>query len=410
MWLLTSWRIENNFMTMFLNVLSIAAAACVASFFWLSVVRAVFFLCPESYLQAEFIADRRALRARVGRLFWKPDETGIHSPGWALLCAPWVAAGFIALMFAHPASYHLAAGATIQYAGGTNVNALCTGVSGTKQELASCVEDAMNTAGWTTNSGHHSLPTALQSATTPTAGLNMIVVLSAGTNCVIFKVQNVAGTHIATTGVFLLPGIGKIYRNIIDKYQAFISLDGSAAARGTIGFGVPFVPTFTGITECIWALGVGVNDTDTGINASWKSCPNLNASSNCTGANSSTVNSFTLLNGTQIENVGGVGANQIGFMSLWLPTTANLQFNTQSQVRWFDGSYPITDPVFGFSNTSINTEGRMCCLLWDAAWINAAIPSETALTFDSHNWLEYTNNNSGVASVYIQGGLALVVP
>src|SRR2546428_688740 len=81
--------------------------------------------------------------------------------------------------------------AAIQYAGGTNVSAQCTATAGTKQELSDCIEDNLVTAGWSVISGSHTTSVLLQSASTPTAALQMRLSLTQGTNCVILKGRNV---------------------------------------------------------------------------------------------------------------------------------------------------------------------------------------------------------------------------
>ena len=83
------------------------------------------------------------------------------------------------------------------YAGGTNVSN--TFVSSAKQDVASGIEDNLNTAGWITISGHHSIPTVLQSAMSPgNQQLRMRVNLYASTNCLGVTVQNVSGSKAGT--------------------------------------------------------------------------------------------------------------------------------------------------------------------------------------------------------------------
>ncbi len=301
--------------------------------------------------------------------------------------------------------------AAIQYAGGTNVNVQCTASLGTKQELADCIEDSLNTAGWTTNSGHHTPTIVLQSVATPTAGLQMIVTLTQGSTSVNIKASNVAGTRGAATGMFLLPGIGKVFRVIADKYQGFVSVDGTPGARSTAAFGTPYVPTFVGVTEAIWANGNGASDGDTSLPSTWKLCLTLNAPNNtCGNSANAAANIWVTLNGTQWENTGSSTADQPGVLGLVNPSPTTLRTSSFTLRNWFDGSYFISEPLMGWAATAFTATATVVGQLWDAAIITTSIPSETALVIDSHNWLAWTNSNAGSVINHVNGTLILVTP
>ncbi len=314
------------------------------------------------------------------------------------------------LLFLSALLWASAAQAAIQYAGGTNVNTQCTASAGTKQELSDCVEDALNTAGWTTISGHHTSTVLVESLITPTASLQMRLQLTQGTNCVTLKARNVGNTRAQSTGMFLLPAVGKVFRVIANKYQGFISTDGTPVARSTAAFGVPYVPTFAGVTEAIWANGNGSADGDTSLPSTWKLCLSLISSSFCGNSNNTATNVWVTLNGTQWENTASDVHDQPGFLGIVAPSSAASRQALPSFSRWFDGSYMISEPLIGWATTAYTGEGQLVGQLWDGALITASIASETALTIDSHNWLTWTNSNAGVAANNIRGTLILVVP
>lgn len=296
--------------------------------------------------------------------------------------------------------------AAIQYAGGTNVNAQCTATAGTKQELSDCIEDNLNTAGWTTISGHHTSTVLLESIATPTAALQMRLQLTQGTNCVILKGRNVGNTKAASTGQFLLPAAAKVFRVIANKYQYFIATDGATLARSWAAGGTPYVPSFAGITEGIWTAGNATSDTDTNTGTSFKFSLTLNG---CGG--SSQANYWATINGTQLEFQSNTNAGYSGVPQFLLPQTAtNAQTNFQPY-RWFDTSSFISEPLLALSVTGANGgEPFVIGSLWDGAIITASIASETSLTFDSHNWLAHTNSNTGTPGSCAKGTLVLVVP
>lgn len=299
-----------------------------------------------------------------------------------------------------------AAHAAIQYAGGTNVNALCTAAAGTKQELSDCVEDELAVAGWTVVSGSHSSTVLLQSLATPTAGLQMRLQLTQGTNCLILKGRNVGNTKAAANGQFLLPGIGVQFRVIANKFQYFITLDGAlgSSSRSAAAGGVLYVPTFVGITEAIWTTGVASTDSDaTGgsVLCSWRNALNMAAATGCSV--------WVTVNGTQYETQSiSIDANGFGIPDLLTPQSTRKSLSTDVY-RWFDGSAFITEPLISIG-TSRTTEGKVSGQLWDAAIITDSMASGTSLTFDSHNWLAFTNSGAGTPTLYAKGTLALVVP
>lgn len=300
--------------------------------------------------------------------------------------------------------------AAIQYAGGTNVNATCTAAAGTKQELSDCIEDNLVVAGWTVISGSHTTSVLLESLATP-ASLQMRLALTQGTNCVILKGRNVANTKAATTGQFLLPAVAKVFRVIANKYQYWIATPGTSAARSVAAGGVLYVPSFTGITEGIWTLGNAVSDTDTNLEPHWKYALSLSQGGACAPAANNTPSYWVTVNGTELQSTGALANSSYGALSLMLPQTGGfLSGSAVSYYRWFDNSSFITEPLIAWCTTGVACEAKVMGQLWDAAIITDSVASETALTFDSKNWLTFTNSNTGTTGTCARGTLVLVVP
>ena len=109
---------------------------------------------------------------------------------------------------------------SIQYAGGTNVDSTLAS-DGTQATLINWIEDQMNTAGWTTISGHHSATIVLASATTPNSNSIRVRLKTTGNACATVELLNAAATLISQT-YFLLPTNAITYQIMADKYQVFI--------------------------------------------------------------------------------------------------------------------------------------------------------------------------------------------
>ncbi len=298
----------------------------------------------------------------------------------------------------------------IQYAGGTNINNQLTAALGTKQELASWIQDELVAAGWTLISGSHSATIVVESAATPASLQMRLTILTSATNCVTLRGSNVGGTKAAAVGQFLLPGIGTNYRILCNKYQYFIATDGNGISRGVAAGGVIYTPSFTGITEAIWTVGNAQSDTDTSVGISWKAALQLNNNAG-TGSNNTQQSIWVTINGTQWESAAGVSAGAFGMLNIMVPFSGFLGYAGGSSVgyRWFDNSAFITEPLL-LVGAGLSLEGKIIGQLWDAAIITDSIAAETSLTFDSHNWLVWTDTSPGSAGISQRGALVIVVP
>lgn len=296
------------------------------------------------------------------------------------------------------------------YAGGANVST--TFVTSAKQDVASGIEDALNTAGWITVSGHHSIPTVLQSAMSPgNQQLRMRVNLYASTNCLGVTVQNVsggkAGTQDTSHGGFLLPGTSKTWRIIANKYQAFVFVPGSNNAREYVGFGVPNLPSFlqagqaSPIYEAIWLNGNAETDSDTTARGSFRSS---------LGWNGSSIGNCTFITNGSIWEMTGSNQGGIGTFTLINMNGNIFQGTNATWYRWHDSSAMLIDPILMWGLTSNSDEGMGRGQLWDCFISNEAYSIDTTLSsIGSHNWWNLTGSNTGTSTTG-RGSVFIVTP
>ena len=279
----------------------------------------------------------------------------------------------------------------IRYAGGTNVNHLFTNDT-TQQTLISTIEDCLNTAGWTTISGHHSATIVLQSATTPTANNSICVRLkTTANNCATVEILNAAASLIGQIH-FLFPtnAAANQFRVIANQYQACVSVPGLTTARGFVFFGVPWIPPFlVGVLngDYGWIMGNSRDDTGT-ASASFRTII-----ASATAPRTSVIMNAVLLNLTANDNAAGL--RLMGH---------NGSYAYGDQKYWHDGVTQFaTDPLLLFGITSGSDTCRIRGQLWDAILLSDAWVIDTAITFDSKSWLAITGGNSG-------GTLAVLIP
>lgn len=301
----------------------------------------------------------------------------------------------------------------IQYSGGTNINTTFTCTTGTRQEIVTGLEDALNSAGWTTISGHHTANVLLESATTPSPQslVCRVKLLDPGSgNCAQVQFRNQGNTKAQANQFFLFPSAGKVYRVIACPYQFFcFSADSLTVGRTFVGGGVPYIPSFLQgiITECIWSQGNSTSsDTSTTLYATFRN-------SNFLGFDNNMCNQWQTVNGNQSEVYGSFGGgNRPGMQNLMVQKGAQDQV-MQSQFapyRWHDGSLLTFEPLITWGLTSSSDEGLIRGQLWDAAMISGQFVADQTTTFDSHNWWVFTNNVLWSSTLTQGATLVLVTP
>jgi hypothetical protein len=278
--------------------------------------------------------------------------------------------------------------------------------AGTKQELINKIESELNACGWTTVSGSGTTNLLMQSALSP-PGQNLQMRLRAkdnAGNCVTLSIENVAGTKASTNsttaGFMLLPAASKTWLFTVNKYQGFIRTPSVSSPREFSGFGVPQVPSrLEGvITEAIWGGGNSVNDTDTTVRACLRDRLRFG-----------TANQAAICNGNLWQRNNSTGALGVGGISL---TAFSCSASTDGifGYSWHDDSVMPFDALIAWGLTATSDVGKFRGLLWDAVISSGAYGAELTTSFDSHNWIVLTDNNTGTAGTYVQGTLFLVTP
>jgi hypothetical protein len=269
----------------------------------------------------------------------------------------------------------------IQHPGGTIVNTTFTG--GTRTQIADGIKDALVTAGWTVASGA-SGDWKLDSAVSPQSLQMRVRLWDPGSgNCAQLRIFNVTETLAPAQSVFLLPGASKTFRVVANKYQAFVWVPGSTAAREFAAFGVPYLPAHldTVITVAGWLMGSGNTDTDTATRTSWRISLRSNA-------------------GTQaiLLNADSLGTNNAGTGALKLMVQGDPQMGANNFVRWHDDSFFLYDAIVGYGMPGTNNECKARGLLWGAFIDSADRAGDATFTFNdgsgAHDFIVITNSNT----------------
>lgn len=285
----------------------------------------------------------------------------------------------------------------IQYSGLTIINT--TFSTTTRLDVVTGIAAALSSAGWTNISGSGTGNQVWKSMTTPQGYAIRVQLLDPGSgNCAQVFLQNAIGsiTQPSNPG-FLLPG--STYRIIANGYQFFVFVPTNVTARGFVAVVCPYVPSFlTGTNTAFGCLhGIAQNDTDASVtNLCWRISLNGAGGNQCCLTNTTIWANFSnatygspMLIPTSYENIGGGGV---------------------SPYRYLDTSLMICDAIIAWSVTSYNTEAFIMGQLWDACLIVDSFVADATATFDSHNWFNLTNNNSGSGSFNTRGSLFLAVP
>lgn len=282
----------------------------------------------------------------------------------------------------------------IRYAPGTKVN-LTVNTDGTRQGLINAIEDALNAAGWTTLSGHHTATIVLQSGSTST-GNSICAALNepAGANaCSRISIRN-ASASLVSQVYYLLPtnavGSGNEFRIVANQYQCAIFVRGvvvytqggagSVNARAFVMFGVlalPSLPNGAITGDFGWIQGDAY--TDAGGNSTY--------GTRClrTFMDNDNHGYFSQIMNGQVAN----GNNTNGALN-----AAQRLLASQSYFKyWHDGiTMVVSDPLMAFGITGAVDPGFIRGQLWDVIVLADAFPMDTVVTHDGNNWAVITNN------------------
>ena len=271
----------------------------------------------------------------------------------------------------------------IQYPGGVIRNQTLTQTAGTKVELVDWIKAELVLAGWTAASGA-SGDWKLDSAIDAQSKQFRVriwdgVAAPTSTNCAQLRIMNVAETIAPAQSAFLLPAVGKTWRIVCNKYQAFIWVPGSATAREFCAFGQAYtgMTACSGITAQAWLVQNASTDTDTSADSSLRT-----AMTCATGA--------FILNAAGVTGIGGTA----GGVPKLMPIGQDANGNASSCVRWHNDDYFLGDALLFTGTTTMNEEGKCRGQLWGAMVDSADRAMDTTFAFDSHNWIVITSSNT----------------
>jgi hypothetical protein len=285
----------------------------------------------------------------------------------------------------------------IQYSGNAQTS---TFTPTTKQDIINAVGAALLAAGWTTASGGTGTTNwMLTSATTPQGFAINVRMKDNGGTCVTFSLEStdgvlVGGNSTTVGGGYLNPGSAQIFRIVCNKYQAFVFVQQPTPARGFVGFGVPWVPSWVqSVTTRIgWMQGNSQTDTDSTVKPSMRT--QLYNGGNSAPATEAMYNTVLW----SVNGAGGVGQVSI---TTFVPATNNIATGTY----WKSGQALIYDALLSWSSVNSTTAGFVMGQLWDSVVSTDTYTGDLTTTFDSHNWIVLTDN--GVVTAQIRGCILL---
>lgn len=294
----------------------------------------------------------------------------------------------------------------IQAAAGGCFNSTFTS-DGTKQSLANSIETALNSAGWTTVSGHNTTNLLMQTAQTPYP-LQMNFRFKAQTNCVVISLESTDGTTIVggnstTAGIPLLPSNGEVWRVIANKYQFCIMVDGSPTVARRFALGcVPYVPSFiTSVTNAGYLIGNAESDASTTARVSPRSVLGM-AQNNCPNFQIA-WNSSIWDNANNLQNATNVSQ---GPAFCEVPQTAGPEggatINTfyVGPLHWPNGDLITADTWIGSALSFASGESFKRFQLWDSIIVLGSFTASgtpTTTTINSRTCQNITHSNVGTA-------------
>ncbi len=289
---------------------------------------------------------------------------------------------------------------SIQYAGGTNVDATYVS-NGTQQSLINAIEDAMNTAGWTTLSGHHTGTIVLQSATTPN-GNSICARLKTGNPCTV-ELLNAAASLISQTHFMYVTATPSTYRIVANQYQVFVYVENTVSVGYAVMWGVPYVlpnlaAAMTG--ELGWIMG---DDTPGGRNAGsfrWTWGSGSGGSSNFNARSA-------IIAGGVLTNLNCDFGNSFNVRAVpSSPVIAGSQCSGYGSdaYTYGDNSAVALDAYLAFGVGGATDPAKIRGMLWDAVWLMIGPNADgTTITLDGKTFRIVTLGTGPVLAVRVPG-------
>jgi len=282
---------------------------------------------------------------------------------------------------------------SIIYSGGTIVSTTFTCTTGTRAEIVTGLGAILVSAGWTSlGSGLYKSGTT----TSPKSNSIRVRITDPGSgNCAQIKIENDAGDRVSSA-MFLLPGVGKIYRVIACPYNFFCFTAGSTLAREFLCGGTLHIPDFLNgivIGSLGWMQGNCNADGDSVLRSSFRT--------KLTTAESSPAIMAMLRNGLLLNYSG----NNVAAQNLIVPV--NGRPDVFSSGKWSDDSIGTMEAIMCFGIGSVSDESKRQglihnCMIVSAPYIVDFIPTEL---YDGHHWWGITASNPGTISSTTMGTL-----
>jgi hypothetical protein len=289
------------------------------------------------------------------------------------------------------------------YAGGATVNT--TFISdGTQQQMVNALEDALNAAGWTTLSGHHTATVVVKSAVTPRSHYLAVRMKAPGgsTACITLEIMD-EGATVVGQACFWKPTTGVTYRIVANKYRGICMVPGSAAQRYFAMFECPFIPTDS-MAEVTAPGAFGYMAGDSYQDAAGNTCWTFRKGLTCNQFARTSVLMNNMAFNMSLDNSGGsrgapclavvrVSFNVTGY---WTP-------------KWGDGSQFVIDPFLFWSMVGTNDEAGNACrgMSWDALVLNnPSWGADSVFDYDGKKWMVITMS----PQTNIEGAYAVLIP
>jgi hypothetical protein len=289
-------------------------------------------------------------------------------------------------------------------------------IDGNTFNLATTLGGAnINTSG--TQSGTHTLATEsilLQSAATAQGLAVNVRVKDDRNNCVHLSIESTSGLLVGgnstTNGCHLLATAGRTYQIICSRYQFAIFVPATfGTARTFAAGGVLYIPSPNSVpANAGWLIGDSYSDSLTTLGACWRA--QLGQPTGGTG-------NQQLMYGANLWEVVNTNADPGTVMQLVAVSVAQasviggITLSSQpSLYRWASGDIITSDPLVSWSLTGVTDEPMIRGQLWDALIIQDSIAGDATFSFDSHNWFNLTNSNTGTRGTSPRGSFALVIP
>lgn len=291
--------------------------------------------------------------------------------------------------------------------------------TGTKQDLIDDIETALlnggGGAGWTTISGSGTTDLLMASGTTAQS-LQIYARFkdNSGTGIQVY-LESTDGSlkpasYTTSNGGTLLATNLLSYKVVASKYQFLIYTANATTSRQFVWVGMPYLNTTlaANITRAGWMVSSAASDSD-----GTSRCHLRNAAAMACNAFNAAPNYELMVNSSWWENANDIGGNTnsaIGAPRLLLGgITSDLNYTISSATgyRWRTATPSIvtSDVLVAWGSTGTTAESMINGQLFDCLFIADSQPINTTSTFDSHDWINITNSNTGSGSNYVRGGV-----